>query len=76
MIPGMFHCFGGRNVDRFDTMTTLINWVEADIAPDRIIASAVENNHVTRTRPLCPYPKTARYRGSGDSNRADSFRCE
>ena len=76
MIPGMFHCYGGRNVDRFDTMTTLINWVEVDVAPDRIIASAVENNHVTRTRPLCPYPKTARYRGSGDSNRADSFRCE
>ena len=76
MIPGMFHCYGGRNVDRFDTMTTLINWVEADIAPDRIIASAVENNRVTRTRPLCPYPKTARYQGSGDSNRADSFRCE
>ena len=76
MIPGMFHCYGGRNVDRFDTMTTLINWVEADIAPDRIIASRVENNRVTRTRPLCPYPKTARYQGSGDGNRADSFRCE
>ena len=76
MIPGMYHCYGGRNVDRFDTMTTLINWVEADVAPDRIIASRVENNLVTRTRPLCPYPKTARYQGSGDSNRADSFRCE
>ncbi len=76
MIPGMFHCYGGRNVDRFDTMTTLINWVEADVAPDRIIASRVENNRITRTRPLCPYPKTARYQGSGDSNRADSFRCE
>lgn len=76
MIPGMFHCYGGRNVDRFDTMTTLINWVEADVAPDRIIASRVESNRVTRTRPLCPYPKTARYQGSGDSNRADSFRCE
>lgn len=76
MIPGMFHCYGGRNVDRFDTMTTLVNWVEADIAPDRIIAYRVENNRVTRTRPLCPYPKTARYRGSGDSNRADSFQCK
>ena len=76
MIPGMYHCYGGRNVDRFDTMTTLINWVEAGVAPERIIASRVENNRVTRTRPLCPYPKTARYRGSGDSDRAENFRCE
>ena len=50
--------------------------VEADVAPDRIIASAVENNRVTRTRALCPYPKTARYQGSGDSNQAENFRCE
>ena len=76
MIPGMFHCYGGRNVDRFDTMTTLINWVEADLAPDRIIASAVENNRVIRTRPLCPYPKVARYKDLGDINRADNFECK
>ena len=76
MIPGMFHCYGGRNVDRFDTMTTLINWVEAGLAPDRIIASAAKNNRTTRTRPLCPYPKVARYTGRGDSNQAENFKCE
>jgi hypothetical protein len=30
---------------------------------------------VDRTRPLCPYPKVAKYKGSGDVNRAESFTC-
>jgi feruloyl esterase len=29
-----------------------------------------------RSRPLCPYPKQARYQGAGDINDATSFRCE
>ena len=28
-----------------------------------------------RTRPLCPWPKVARYKGSGDIERAGSFEC-
>jgi feruloyl esterase len=30
----------------------------------------------SRTRPLCPYPAVAKYKGSGDPDSADSFRCE
>ncbi|MBT7952541.1 MAG: tannase/feruloyl esterase family alpha/beta hydrolase [Gammaproteobacteria bacterium] len=75
MIPGMFHCNGGRNVDRFDTMTNLINWVEAGIMPESITASSVENDQITRTRPLCPYPQVARYKGEGDINQAENFKC-
>jgi len=74
-IPGMFHCMGGLNVDRFDTMTTIINWVENNKAPESIPASRIENGKITRTRPLCPYPKVATYRGRGSTDIADNFRC-
>jgi feruloyl esterase len=75
LVPGMFHCRGGLNVDRFDGMTALINWVESGSAPDSIPASRVENGQVTRTRPLCPYPQVIRYDGAGNINQADNFRC-
>jgi len=74
LVPGMFHCWGGVNVDRFDGMTALMNWVEAGQAPDSIPASRMENGQVTRSRPLCPYPQVAVYQG-GDMDRAKNFRC-
>lgn len=76
MLPGMFHCTGGYGPDQFDGMTALIEWVENGTPPDAIQASQVENGEVLRSRPLCPYPQTARYDGSGDVNDARSFRCE
>jgi len=27
------------------------------------------------TRPLCPYPQVAKYKGSGDTNDAGNFVC-
>ena len=75
MVPGMFHCRGGVNVDRFDAITPVIEWVEADIAPDTIIAARMEEGRITRTRPLCAYPHVARYKGSGSPDSAASFDC-
>ncbi len=75
LIPGMFHCRGGLNVDRFDGMTALINWVEGKKPPDSIPASRIEDGRITRTRPLCPYPQVAMYDGHGDINQAGSFMC-
>ena len=75
MVPGMFHCSGGSNVDRMDTMSALIQWVEAGQAPDRLIAARVEAGKVTRTRPICAYPDVARYRGSGSVDEAANFDC-
>jgi feruloyl esterase len=51
----------------------LMNWVENDVAPDTILArgGAVP----TRTRPLCPYPTTAIYNGTGNTDDAASFHC-
>jgi feruloyl esterase len=75
MMPGMAHCAGGVGPDRHDPMTAIINWVEAGKAPESMTASRVVNNQVVRTRPLCPYPKVARYSGTGSIDDAANFRC-
>jgi feruloyl esterase len=57
----------------------LETWVEKGTAPDRIIATKYAGQgpsvEVKMTRPLCPYPEEAEYKGSGDSNTADNFAC-
>jgi len=75
MVPGMTHCAGGVGTDRFDSVTALIEWVEKDKAPDSLRAARVVGNQVVRTRPLCPYPKTARYSGQGSMDDAANFSC-
>ena len=74
-IPGMLHCSGGPGTDQFPGMDTLVRWREQGVAPRRIVASHVSMGVVDKTRPLCPYPKVARYKGSGDPNDAESFVC-
>lgn len=75
MVPGMFHCAGGLGVDRFDALTALVDWVEAGVAPDTFLAVREENGTVTLSRPLCPYPKVARYDGASSAHDAASFSC-
>jgi hypothetical protein len=75
MVPGMAHCSGGIGPDRHDAVTAVINWVEKGQAPAEILASRVVNNQVVRTRPLCPYPRVARYSGKGSIDDAANFSC-
>jgi len=75
MAPGVDHCFGGPGPNVFDMFGALVSWVEKDEAPDRIIASRIENGEVTRTRPLCPYPAVATYKGTGSTDDAANFVC-
>jgi len=75
MVPGMQHCQGGAGTDTFDALAAVERWREAGTAPDSIVASRVRNNRVERTRPLCPYPQTARYRGTGSTDDAANFVC-
>jgi feruloyl esterase len=49
--------------------------VEKNKAPESIIASKVANGQVVRTRPLCPYPLVARYKGQGSIDEAANFSC-
>jgi feruloyl esterase len=71
MVPGMGHCGGGEGPNRFDMMPAITAWREKGQAPERIIAS-----RPGRTRPLCPYPKVAKYKGSGSIDDAENFVCE
>ena len=76
-VPGMAHCAGGPATDQFSTLDALVAWVEKGIAPDRILATAGPGSPWPgRTRPLCPYPKVARYAGEGSIEDAKNFRCE
>lgn len=75
MMPGMGHCSGGNGPDKADFMGAIAAWVEGGEAPARITASKIEDGKVTMTRPLCPHPQVARYKGRGDTNDARSFEC-
>jgi hypothetical protein len=44
--------------------------------PERVIASHKTDGKVDRTRPLCPYPQAASYKGSGSTDDAASFACK
>lgn len=75
-VPGMNHCAGGPATDRFDAFTALVNWVEKKTPPDKIIASAGPGSPwPNRTRPLCPYPSYAKYKGAGSIEDAANFVC-
>ncbi|MGC4084876.1 MAG: tannase/feruloyl esterase family alpha/beta hydrolase [Vicinamibacterales bacterium] len=76
MVPGMHHCSGGPGPNEFDMLTALENWVEKGQAPSAVVATHKENGVATRTRPLCPHPQVARYKGTGSVDEASSFTCE
>ncbi|HEX5084251.1 MAG TPA: tannase/feruloyl esterase family alpha/beta hydrolase [Blastocatellia bacterium] len=56
-------------------LSALDRWVEKGLAPEKVIASKVINGATVRTRPLCPYPKRAVYKGSGSTDDAANFIC-
>jgi feruloyl esterase len=78
MVPGMYHCSGGPGPNVFDALTPLANWVEAGVAPETILATKFVGDTppaVQMTRPLCLYPKVAKYTGSGNTSIAANFIC-
>jgi feruloyl esterase len=88
LVPGMNHCGGGPATDQFNLLQPLVDWVEGGRAPEQLTAQARGAGNVggvnaelppgwsaDRTRPLCAWPKVARYQG-GNPERAESFRCE
>ena len=66
---------GNKGPEKFDPLPYLERWVEQGIAPDRIIASNITAGVVDRTRPLCPHPQVAIYKGSGSIDAAENFVC-
>ncbi|MGH9572121.1 MAG: tannase/feruloyl esterase family alpha/beta hydrolase [Candidatus Acidiferrales bacterium] len=76
MAPGMAHCSGGEGPNQFDKMEVIQQWVENGKPPVQIVAAHVSNGQVDRTRPLCPYPQAAEYKGSGSIDQAETFACK
>jgi feruloyl esterase len=75
LVPGMGHCAGGTGTDQFDAVAALDDWVERGVAPTRIPAERRAGGEVVRSRPLCPYPLTAAYDGSGSTDDEANFTC-
>jgi feruloyl esterase len=75
MVPGVQHCSSGSGLTDFDALTALDSWVEQGRPPERIGASQLVDGRPVRSRPLCPFPQTAHYSGSGDPDNADNFTC-
>ena len=87
--PGVGHCGGDVGADPTKTIgadgqaqifTDLVNWVEKGIEPQ----SAGDYTHkgilatgpgTFGTRPICPYPTTAIYNGTGDTKVASNYHC-
>ena len=80
LVPGMEHCRGGEGPNFLEMQQALETWVENGNAPAAINATKFvddkpENGEVF-SRPLCPYPSFAQFKGIGNSNEARNFRCE
>ena len=75
MAPGMAHCNGGVGPSSFDALAALEQWVEQGRAPAQIVASRLTDGKVDRTRPLCPYPQVAQYKGTGSTDEAQNWVC-
>jgi len=50
----------------------LERWVEKGSAPGEIIATKYK---ASGTRPICPYPTVARYKGLGSTDEASNYSC-
>lgn len=90
MVPGMSHCGGGIGATEFgqipfsnvdaerDYLSALDRWVTNGVAPENFIATGTIPGDPARTKMthlLCPYPRQARYKGSGNIHSAGSFVC-
>lgn len=90
MAPGVNHCGGGPGPFNFggaspamshdpqhDVVAALDTWVTKKTAPAFLIGTHLDaNKKADRTRPICPYPLEAKYKGNGDINEAGNFECK
>ena len=76
MVPGMAHCGGGTGPNQFNALAALERWREQNEPPKSITATRVnEHGGIDMTRPLCPYPQRAVYKGTGSTNDAANYTC-
>jgi len=79
--PNSFGQGGAAQGDaQHDIGSALERWVEQGVATEQIIATKYQTganpaSGVARTRPLCPYPQVARWKGTGSTDDAANFAC-
>ena len=76
MVPGMTHCRGGVGPNQLHYLSAMERWRESGQTPDSITAYRVRGNQVDMTRPVCAYPRVARWTGIGSTSDAENFTCE
>jgi feruloyl esterase len=88
LVPGMQHCGGGDGPSNFGQMgngqgdaehnieKALERWVEEGAPPKHLVAAKLKGSSVARTRPLCPYPQVAHWKGSGSTDEDANFVCK
>jgi feruloyl esterase len=77
LMPGVGHCGGGVGPDQADFLGALERWREGSVAPAQIPATRAggRGGQPPMSRPLCPFPQVARYKGSGNTDDAQNFTC-
>jgi pimeloyl-ACP methyl ester carboxylesterase len=74
LVPGVDHGFRGAGPSPTGLMTAILDWVEAGKAPDRLMSETRDKaGNVTRSRPLFPYPRFAKYSGHGSTDDSANF---
>jgi hypothetical protein len=91
LAPGVGHCGGGAGPNQFgqagglgdaehDMVVALEQWVEKGVPPTRLVATKWVSDDkakgVAMTRPLCLFPKVAKFKGTGDVTDAANFECK
>ena len=87
MVPGMVHCVAGPGAWVTDYVDPLVRWREEGEAPERLeaktgakrfsldLTNEPEASEDAFSRPLCVYPKLARYEGKGDQRHSENYIC-
>jgi hypothetical protein len=89
LFPGVYHCGGGQGPFPTDLLAPLTQWVEQGIAPGAVLAvhypqalrysgpgsiqQTGKSGTPDLTRPVYPFPYTAKYKGTGDINDAANY---
>jgi feruloyl esterase len=77
LLPGVAHCGGGVGPDQADFLGAMERWREQGVAPGQITASRNSGRRglTPMSRPLCPFPQVAKYKGTGSTDEAGNFSC-
>jgi feruloyl esterase len=85
LVPGMSHCQGGEGASAIDWIGAIEEFDRTGKAPSSLLAThpaqqpgfpgAPATPGKAFTRPVCPFPQLAKYKGQGDEADAASWQC-